>query len=76
MIYQVCDLNKKITASEEAVIFCEKATKKIFLWFVLRIRIQTQNHGIAVDIINSVGIAYHQCGALYIIIAKANTAYG
>ena len=55
---------------------CERTIKKIFLWFVLRIRTQTQNHGIAVDIINSEGIAYHQCGALYIIIAKEDTACG
>ena len=57
-------------------IFCIKATKKIFLWFVLRIRTQTQNHAKGVYIINSVGIAYHQYGALYIIIAKEDTACG
>ena len=41
--------------------------KKIFLRFVIRFRTQTQNHGIAVDIINSAGIAYHQHEVLYII---------
>ena len=35
-----------------------------------------KNHCEAVYIINSVGIAYHQCGALYIIIAKEDTACG
>ncbi len=29
----------------DGLLFCiKKATKKIFLWFVLRIRTQTQNH--------------------------------
>ena len=34
------------------------------------------NQGVALYIINSVGIAYHQHGVLYIIIAKADTACG
>ena len=50
----------------------ERLRKRYFLRFATRIQTQTQNHGIAVDIINSVGIAYHQCGALYIIKPQEN----
>jgi len=48
-------------------LLCVRATKKIFLWFVLRIRTQTQNHAKGVYIINSAGIAYHKNEVLYII---------
>ena len=34
------------------------------------------NHGVAVYIINSKGIAYHQHEVLHLIIVKANTAFG
>ena len=41
--------------------------RRYFYRFVIRFLTQTQNHGIAVDIINSAGIAYHQHEVLYII---------
>ena len=41
--------------------------KRYFCCFVIRFRTQTQNHGIAVDIINFAEIAYHQNEVLYII---------
>ena len=60
--------NEKRTFGRQKFLFCCLwATKKIFLRFVIRFRTQTQNHGIAVDIINSEGIAYHQHEVLYII---------
>ena len=55
--------------------FCVRTVKKIFS-AVLRMNLNSHiNHGEAVHIINSVGIAYHQNKVLYIIIAKGNTAY-
>ena len=45
--------------------------KDIFLRFAIMFRTQTKNHGIAVDIINSEVIAYHQHEVLYIIKPQA-----
>ena len=55
---------------------CLWAVKKISSAFLRMNSNSHKNHGEAVYIINSVGIAYHQCGALYIIIAKEDTACG
>ena len=74
--YSACVNSVKDNTLLVSRVFCLWATKKIFS-AVLRMNLNSHiNHGEAVYIINSVGIAYYQHGVLYIIVAKENTAFG